>query len=240
MRRWNPLYNPTPRTSYSFYRSAVRRNPLLRRQPPPLLSPSLQITALWGHRTAGEEEEEEEEGGAVGPEDATLLWDFDSWSMMDDIMLQPRLFARRRRRNFSFTTSASFLRNDDEDNSDTARALASIMTQFMDDEIMNELGDLLLEEAELGLLGSGSSNEPPPISNITQEDMERMYPAGKQQEGSSAAKCIVCHDNIGTEEKVRVLDCKHVYHTDCIDEWCAINASCPICRRDIRKEEERE
>jgi hypothetical protein len=62
--------------------------------------------------------------------------------------------------------------------------------------------------------------------------MERLYPACIHTHPSEP--CTVCHDDIAESTPVRVLVCKHSYHVDCIDEWCKINASCPVCRADLR------
>ena len=35
------------------------------------------------------------------------------------------------------------------------------------------------------------------------------------------------------EDVVRVLRCCHVEHAECVDQWLAVNKSCPICCKDI-------
>ncbi|GLJ37775.1 hypothetical protein SUGI_0767810 [Cryptomeria japonica] len=43
--------------------------------------------------------------------------------------------------------------------------------------------------------------------------------------------CSICLDDYRDWEILRILmDCKHVYHVDCIDAWLMRSASCPICR----------
>ena len=34
-------------------------------------------------------------------------------------------------------------------------------------------------------------------------------------------------------EEVKVLPCRHFYHTECADQWLAINRACPVCGKDI-------
>lgn len=44
--------------------------------------------------------------------------------------------------------------------------------------------------------------------------------------------CTICLENItcGIE-----LDCKHIFHKDCIYKWlCFENVKCPLCRHDVR------
>jgi hypothetical protein len=42
--------------------------------------------------------------------------------------------------------------------------------------------------------------------------------------------CSVCLVEM-EESWVRKTVCGHVFHQDCLDEWCKTNLSCPICRR---------
>lgn len=42
--------------------------------------------------------------------------------------------------------------------------------------------------------------------------------------------CSICLDNFVKGEKIRELDCKHEFHTDCIDIWMQTHVTCPICR----------
>jgi len=36
-------------------------------------------------------------------------------------------------------------------------------------------------------------------------------------------------------EKVKVLDCMHSYHSECIDTWLKKNTTCPVCKKDMRE-----
>lgn len=43
--------------------------------------------------------------------------------------------------------------------------------------------------------------------------------------------CAVCLSNIEEETTVRMLlNCKHVFHVECIDMWLGSNTTCPVCR----------
>ncbi|KAI4331092.1 hypothetical protein MLD38_029315 [Melastoma candidum] len=43
--------------------------------------------------------------------------------------------------------------------------------------------------------------------------------------------CTVCLSMFNAGERIRVLpDCKHSFHAECIDEWLALNPTCPVCR----------
>jgi hypothetical protein len=44
-------------------------------------------------------------------------------------------------------------------------------------------------------------------------------------------RCLVCLGDYEEGEKCRLLQCKHVYHQECVDRWLEQGAnSCPACR----------
>lgn len=45
--------------------------------------------------------------------------------------------------------------------------------------------------------------------------------------------CPICQCDYEHKEKVRELDCKHVFHVKCIDEWLSLHATCPLCRKNV-------
>jgi hypothetical protein len=46
--------------------------------------------------------------------------------------------------------------------------------------------------------------------------------------------CVICQENISIcpKEKsiVRVINCSHCFHIDCIDNWFTFNNNCPTCK----------
>jgi hypothetical protein len=52
----------------------------------------------------------------------------------------------------------------------------------------------------------------------------------------SNPKCIICQFDFNKLNKVRILNCNHVYHQRCIDKWLLkISYKCPICREGCAK-----
>jgi hypothetical protein len=43
--------------------------------------------------------------------------------------------------------------------------------------------------------------------------------------------CSVCLLELGDNEWMRKTVCNHIFHQECLDEWCKSNLNCPICRR---------
>ena len=45
--------------------------------------------------------------------------------------------------------------------------------------------------------------------------------------------CSICQEVIYPVEKIKVLECKHIFHKDCIETWFKITKTCPLCRESI-------
>ena len=45
-------------------------------------------------------------------------------------------------------------------------------------------------------------------------------------------ECVICLDEVETEW--RELECQHRYHTQCIENWIAVRAKCPLCMKYIK------
>ncbi|KAF7683675.1 E3 ubiquitin-protein ligase [Astathelohania contejeani] len=47
-------------------------------------------------------------------------------------------------------------------------------------------------------------------------------------------ECMICLDNYKVNEKIRILNCDHYFHTKCVDKWlCGVSGQCPTCRKDV-------
>lgn len=46
-------------------------------------------------------------------------------------------------------------------------------------------------------------------------------------------ECSICTDKYDNKEEVSVLDCGHIYHPKCINEWGKYKPSCPVCKAEI-------
>eukprot|EP00388_Colpodella_angusta_P043237 GDKK01058871.1.p1 GENE.GDKK01058871.1~~GDKK01058871.1.p1 ORF type:complete len:196 (+),score=21.90 GDKK01058871.1:1-588(+) len=56
--------------------------------------------------------------------------------------------------------------------------------------------------------------------------------------GQAVHECSICQDDFAVGTSVLKLPCRHVYHTDCVINWLAMNNTCPLCRLELPKEVE--
>lgn len=47
------------------------------------------------------------------------------------------------------------------------------------------------------------------------------------------SNCGICLETYNGDEDVVILDCSHLYHKKCIDEWIHYNQVCPLCKKNI-------
>ena len=43
--------------------------------------------------------------------------------------------------------------------------------------------------------------------------------------------CTICRENFENNSIVRKLNCNHIFHLNCIDQWLAKKKTCPYCRK---------
>lgn len=46
-------------------------------------------------------------------------------------------------------------------------------------------------------------------------------------------ECIICLDEITNKEEYIQLECNHIFHKLCIEQWTQRQHNCPICRKNI-------
>ena len=46
-------------------------------------------------------------------------------------------------------------------------------------------------------------------------------------------ECVICKELLKENEFIRILNCSHIFHINCIDEWFKDNKICPICKKDV-------
>lgn len=68
------------------------------------------------------------------------------------------------------------------------------------------------------------------------------FAAGQAAYGDTAipagnADCAICLVAYEEGIEIRILKCKHHYHSECIDQWICLTPTCPLCKRDVFPED---
>lgn len=108
-------------------------------------------------------------------------------------------------------------------------------------ELRNELRRILTRDNQINVFvfyNNINNNGVRPMEDVKltldQDLIEEKMPVKKytKEEFGDQDTCVICQDEYTTEDEVRQLDCKHVYHKDCIDKWLTGNShKCPCCRK---------
>lgn len=80
---------------------------------------------------------------------------------------------------------------------------------------------------------NGSSSSRDSSSGV---DEGGVVAAGTEKErviSGEDAVCCICLARYTDNDELRELPCTHFFHTDCVDKWLKINASCPLCKFEI-------
>ncbi|KAL6300095.1 hypothetical protein BKA93DRAFT_741197 [Sparassis latifolia] len=47
-------------------------------------------------------------------------------------------------------------------------------------------------------------------------------------------RCLICLDEYGSDDSLRLMSCKHAFHMDCVDKWLQVGRNnCPACRTKV-------
>lgn len=52
---------------------------------------------------------------------------------------------------------------------------------------------------------------------------------------SEQLQCHICLSDYESGDLKRVLPCSHNFHKECVDTWLKMNATCPLCRSEVKK-----
>ena len=100
-------------------------------------------------------------------------------------------------------------------------------------QIQKKLNILYIEKDILNNYALGHSKE-----KLTKEQYEEYTTNGVNigsfcylaTEKDKNNTCAICTSDFEIEEEILILHCKHMYHTNCINEWILHKPNCPYCR----------
>ena len=50
---------------------------------------------------------------------------------------------------------------------------------------------------------------------------------------SDSETCTICIEDIHAGNRIKTLECKHVFHKNCINKWLKTKSTCPNCNADV-------
>ena len=48
-------------------------------------------------------------------------------------------------------------------------------------------------------------------------------------------QCLICLQPIQNESVCRMLNCYHIFHSDCIEQWFIEHLKCPMCNKSFKR-----
>jgi hypothetical protein len=79
-----------------------------------------------------------------------------------------------------------------------------------------------------------SSNVTPNTTVLSKDDLNNISEKKYSEISTEENTCSICLNIIKQDEIIRQLDCKHVFHTKCIEKYLLeYNCKCPLCRKDV-------
>ncbi|VVB01609.1 unnamed protein product [Arabis nemorensis] len=77
------------------------------------------------------------------------------------------------------------------------------------------------------------------LQRLVDEQRVELIDLGKEDK-----ECSICMENLSEtssrEKVIRMPNCLHLFHQDCIFEWLKIQNSCPLCRRVLYEDDDHE
>ncbi|KAL5706503.1 RING-type E3 ubiquitin transferase [Ranunculus cassubicifolius] len=119
----------------------------------------------------------------------------------------------------------------DEDHSDDDTNSQDTWEEVDPDELSYE---------ELIALGDVVGTESRGLSADTIASLPSINYKSQNNEDSSTDQCVICRLEYEDEDTLTVLSCKHMYHSECINNWLHINKVCPICSAEVSTSDKRE
>lgn len=139
--------------------------------------------------------------------------------------------------NFSFNYSQSNSSNTNNINSQQNNNLNSFLYNMIN-ESQNMFGNIT-ENISNGfsdvLNESFNQEQQRENSNPTRKNIIEKLKTVKLNE-IEEKDCSICLEEYNYQSKIILLPCLHCFHSKCIKKWLSKNVTCPICRKDINKE----
>ncbi len=111
-------------------------------------------------------------------------------------------------------------------------------TTYIPQTNVNDLLTTLIGLSALTGIDNGQFMEPVPVAP-SQDQINRSSQLRSATAQDESVRCSICQDTYASGQAVRRIGhCSHEFHRGCIDTWFQSNVHCPICRYDIRGDDE--
>lgn len=126
--------------------------------------------------------------------------------------------------------------------------LASMTSTPNDNQQINLPEDFLLPEplydfhsvttenydSLLGLARQLAQAKPKGLTRLEINQMQAYLFRPNLKRATGQTNCVICMSDFETRQKIRVMPCKHHFHSKCIDKWLKGSRTCPICRHECK------
>lgn len=68
---------------------------------------------------------------------------------------------------------------------------------------------------------------------ITQNQIDQIEVIEFKANSFNQENCSICYEEYKQGEKLKQLNCKHVYHINCISAWLNKEKKCPMCKDEV-------
>ncbi|KAL5007325.1 hypothetical protein ScPMuIL_016131 [Solemya velum] len=92
-----------------------------------------------------------------------------------------------------------------------------------DYEMLLNMAEMLGDVKKKGLSHSDSNRLP-----------IRSFQTSDQSSDKHQTDCLICMCDYEEGDSLKILPCFHEFHSSCIDKWIKGNATCPVCRVDVK------
>ena len=115
-----------------------------------------------------------------------------------------------------------------KDRAEEESAIRAVEQQIIDELCPNpdsmSYEQLLQLEENVGSVNKGLTKEK--IKKIPEKPFRKVL-------FDDNSNCIICMEDFEENEKVKQLDCGHIFHGECIDKWLEKQKTCPFCKSEV-------
>ena len=109
---------------------------------------------------------------------------------------------------------------------DTYNNLVSFLNNHNNDFQFNNLVNILMS------MDMGSNSHPPALERAI-NNLKKIEVNENNINNYKNITCNICLDNFEIGNTLRILECNHEFHEECILTWLKSNNTCPICRHEL-------